>query len=111
MIASKGPIENHRTGCKRGIYSKMTNITKNAVFGENKSRNEFREDNLSDRYPVMTPLEIETFVSSAAFIFTIYLIHGEESCDMNVINKHRENPIFNMEWERLVEAHKDLTQS
>lgn len=49
-------------------------------------------------YPVMTPLEIENFVSSPEFFAALQSIVGETNMKKGALKKAMENPCFANGW-------------
>ena len=53
-------------------------------------------------YPVMTPLEIENFVSSPEFFAALQSIVGETNMKKGALKKAMENPCFANGWHAII---------
>ena len=53
---------------------------------------------VDQEYPVMTPLEIENFVSSPEFFAALQSIVGETNMKKGALEKAMENPCFAHGW-------------
>lgn len=53
---------------------------------------------VDQEYPVMTPLEIENFVSSPEFFAVLQSIVGETNMKKGALEKAMENPCFTNGW-------------
>ena len=57
---------------------------------------------VDQEYPVMTPLEIENFVSSPEFFAALQSIVGETNMKKGALEKAMENPCFANGWHAII---------
>lgn len=57
---------------------------------------------VDQEYPVMTPLEIENFVSSPEFFAALQSIVGETNMKKGALKKAMENPCFANGWHAII---------